>query len=358
MSDGGHQIRSRRSLARAHAVLVRVDELDATNPAEVDGWHEVHHAVAAADAPDLPPTSRQELGISLRHPWPGEEHELWVAREGDRIVGTLRLAMPYLDNTDNVSLDLEVHPQFRRRGAGRALFDHAVVRTRMAGRRRLMAEAVETYPGGPARNGAGSAFAAAMGAKRVLDEVRRKLDLSTLDRAVLDRQLAEAWRHADGYSLIHWRDRAPEDVLDALAVMDGRMVLDAPMGDLAWEPEKVDAARERAMEEAQLIRHRRNYHTGTRHDASGELVGWTTITFNDEPPEHAWQQITIVLPEHRGRRLGTVLKLANLAYARAAEPALEVIDTWNAAANAPMIAVNEAMGFRPVDQWADWQLEV
>ncbi|MEJ7725620.1 MAG: GNAT family N-acetyltransferase, partial [Actinomycetes bacterium] len=35
-----------------------------------------------------------------------------------------------------------------------------------------------------------------------------------------------------------------------------------------------------------------------------------------------------------------------------------MIDTWNAADNSHMIAVNESLGFRALDTWAEWQLEL
>jgi hypothetical protein len=35
-----------------------------------------------------------------------------------------------------------------------------------------------------------------------------------------------------------------------------------------------------------------------------------------------------------------------------------VIDTWNAAVNDHMIAINEAIGYRPVDGWINWQQEI
>ena len=73
--------------------------------------------------------------------------------------------------------------------------------------------------------------------------------------------------------------------------------------------------------------------------------------------DHAWQFLTVVDPAHRGHRLGLAVKLANLRYALGHEPALRVIDTWNAAANRHMIAINEALGFRPVDVWSKWQHE-
>ena len=37
---------------------------------------------------------------------------------------------------------------------------------------------------------------------------------------------------------------------------------------------------------------------------------------------------------------------------------MRYIDTWNAAENKPMIAINEAIGFRAVDGWVDWQHDV
>lgn len=73
---------------------------------------------------------------------------------------------------------------------------------------------------------------------------------------------------------------------------------------------------------------------------------------------HAWQHITIVDPAHRGHRLGMWVKLANLRYTRGEEPALRNIDTWNAATNSHMIAINEALGFRAVEGWAEYQHEI
>jgi hypothetical protein len=67
------------------------------------------------------------------------------------------------------------------------------------------------------------------------------------------------------------------------------------------------------------------------------------------------QLITLVDPPHRGHRLGTIVKIANLRYAMAGEPALRVVDTWNAAVNDHMISINEAIGFRAMDALVDWQ---
>ena len=47
---------------------------------------------------------------------------------------------------------------------------------------------------------------------------------------------------------------------------------------------------------------------------------------------------------HRGHRLGLRMKLAMLEWLRAERRDVEVIDTWNVPGNAPMIAINDALG--------------
>ncbi len=94
------------------------------------------------------------------------------------------------------------------------------------------------------------------------------------------------------------------------------------------------------------------------HEPSGQVVAWTLIDLGPSADWHAFQQITIVDPAHRGHRLGLLTKVENLRWVLHHEPALRVIDTWNAAENRHMITINEQLGFRPVDAWTDWQLTI
>ena len=55
---------------------------------------------------------------------------------------------------------------------------------------------------------------------------------------------------------------------------------------------------------------------------------------------------------------GMITKAVNLRTMRAHEPAVRIVDTFNAEVNTHMIAINEAMGFRAVDRWANWQVSV
>ena len=61
-------------------------------------------------------------------------------------------------------------------------------------------------------------------------------------------------------------------------------------------------------------------------------------------PAVAAQADTSVVAGHRGHRLGLRMKLAMIDWLRDERPEVEVVDTWNAAGNAPMIAINDALG--------------
>jgi GNAT superfamily N-acetyltransferase len=320
--------------------------------------YQIASAAQAVDVPDYPPVCWESFAGALTHPWPNRPSRHLLARLGGAPVGYLQLVLPDLDNTESANVEMSVHPQYRRRGVGRVLLERAVAIAREHGRKRVIGDAIAALPNGVARTDASSEFAHAMGAKPALTDVRRRLDLTTLDDAALTEQLAKAWLCADGYSLVWFRDVVPAEYIDDIAYLDSRLVKDAPMGDLAWEPEQVDARRVRAAEAASRSRQRRLYNTGVKHDATGRVVAYTTLNLEHCPADHAWQQITIVEPRHRGHRLGTIVKIENLRYARVYEPALRFIDTWNAAENRYMIAINEQVGFRAVDNWINWQLDL
>jgi RimJ/RimL family protein N-acetyltransferase len=75
-----------------------------------------------------------------------------------------------------------------------------------------------------------------------------------------------------------------------------------------------------------------------------------------DPADQAWahQMLTGVTSKHRGHRLGLLVKVAMVEWLRAAEPAVERIQTWNAESNRYMIAVNEALGYTILGRPGNW----
>jgi GNAT superfamily N-acetyltransferase len=327
-------------------------QIDVEPLADPDRAYQIYRAVWRHDVPDIPAMSRNYFLTSLRHSLPGNVTERYLGLLDRVPVGHLELRLPQHENLDNVEVEIRVVPGSRRHGLGQALHAYAAARVVEHGRRRLIGQTF--HPDG-------AAFAAAVGAEVALSETRSRLDIEPAGRdrsAVQDRLdglLAEAWRHAEDYRLVQWTGLPPDELIDDVAYLDGRLSTDAPMGDLAVEPEKVDADRIRTQEESARLRGRDRIHSGAVHAASGRLVAMTTLAGPADTPEQMWQNITIVDPAHRGHRLGLIVKLHNLRYARERRPGLRAIDTLNASANEHMLAINRTMGFRAVDSRTHWQ---
>ncbi len=89
--------------------------------------------------------------------------------------------------------------------------------------------------------------------------------------------------------------------------------------------------------------------------AGGRLAGHSQLVVPQTDQENAYQWDTLVLPEHRGHRLGLALKVANHQAAADALVPRTLIHTWNSDTNDPMVAVNAALGYRAVRQQAIFQ---
>jgi GNAT superfamily N-acetyltransferase len=331
-----------------------------TDAAAVEATAKVMAAVQEHDYPLLVPMTPRMCYLSLKVGWPGRRSEQYLSYRDGEAVGRLELSFSTLDNLNNAYFHVEVVPSARRQGLGRELYSLVLERVRAEGRGLVMTESAWPLPGLPVHDGgAGPAFAQAFGLESANSAaVLRRLDLSTVDETALDELYVKAEEKSGGYRIVQWQDHAPDEHVDDVAYLDGRLLEDAPTGDLALEPEKVDAARVRAAEAAQLARQRKAYNTAVVHEETNRLVAWTAIIHDPELPWHAWQQITIVEPKHRGHRLGVLVKVANLRLMRHHEPQITIVDTGNAAVNSYMISINEQMGFRPLYAWQNWQREL
>ena len=65
-----------------------------------------------------------------------------------------------------------------------------------------------------------------------------------------------------------------------------------------------------------------------------------------------------MLREHRGHRLGSLVKAAVLRQVLADFPSVRTVTTYNADSNVPMVAVNEALGFVPAGALSSWSVRL
>ena len=327
---------------------MRILETD-PDDARFAAWCEVWAASERADRPDEPARLAREhvaLGRRLVEPGGSMEGTDRAAVAGDAVVGALRLLLPVRDNTTVAYVDLAVHPDARRRGVGSALLEEAGRIAAAAGRTALVAEVDEPVP-----DPAGRAFARHHGWTCDLEETRRDLVLPA-DEARLAALDAAARAAGADYEVLTWRDRTPDALVEDRALLSRRMSTDAPSGDVPVEEEHWDAARVREEEAAHVARGRTVLTGGAVH--AGRLVAFTDLHVPLATPQRADQSGTLVLREHRGHRLGARIKIAVLRELAATLPQVRRISTYNSDTNRPMVAVNEALGFRRSGGLSTW----
>jgi RimJ/RimL family protein N-acetyltransferase len=330
---------------------VRIEGFDPdAEPATVRAMYQMYLTGLPADDPDGPPYSERVFTEWVREGWSGELRERAVAlsdTDGSP-AGAYVLALPHRKNTHIGELTVMVAPAARRGGVGTALLRHAAGQAAGHGRTLLSGEARCGSPG--------AAFCAAVGGRAGLRDIRRVLDPDGVPAGKLAALRREAEARAQGYSLVTWSGPTPEEDLEGVAVVSAAMA-DAPRnpGEEAHRP---DVERVRSSERRSAKVGIRRYSVAARCDRTGELAGLTGIGVDSQDPAWGFQFVTAVTREHRGHRLGLLVKVAMLELLADAEPALRHIMTGNADGNKHMIAINDELGFRILDHWQSWQLDV
>jgi len=323
----------------------------AADPGQLRACHQIMAAARPVDHPHLPPQSLARFAAWWGHG--GVPVRSWLARdETGEPAGCCLLTLPERENAAMAGCALVIRPDRRRAGLGTELLAHCAARARLAGRARLASTGstrTKVREGSP-----GAAFAAAAGATSGLAEVIRTQELTPELTARLDELRAEAAGHAAGYELLSWAGGSPAGLVAGVARVHGAMA-DAPR-ESGTEPAAWDAARVREAERAELAHGQRLYAVAARHRATGELAALTQVSADPDTPGWGLQDLTAVLPGHRGHRLGLLVKIGMLDLLAEREPGLRRILTGSAQSNDHMHAINTRLGYQISDIYWSWEL--
>ena len=310
--------------------------------------HELWQAAQRHDDPDGAPISLPSFSGWWATGFSSEPRQVWLATDDSGPAGCYLLELPHLENTGIGVTVLVVAPGARRRALGTELLAHCCARAGQTGRSRVTAEVLEGSPG--------DAFARAAGGRAGLTEVRRILpaDETLPDR--LARLRAEAEPSAGGYEVLTWTGRTPSEQLDQVAQVNEAMN-DAPR-EADIEPEHWDADRVRLAEERTVAYGGRLYSAAARYVATGEFAAFSQLMTDPLVPGWGYQFLTAVTRPHRGHRLGLLVKVATHQRLVEAEPDVRRVLTSNSETNRHMIAINEALGYRPTARLRSWEVSI
>lgn len=289
-----------------------------------------------------------------------------VAKVGGRVVARGSLALPV--DAAECWAAVAVLPDFRHRGIGSALYDHLEQTARDAGRTTIQNQT--SFLAGvqgdsiPAPTGFGSVPADLPSTQFLtshgfsLGQVGRLSNLSLpVDAEVIAERLAEATAAAD-YQGVTWQGRTPEEWVDGMALMRTRMSTDAPSAGLEQTEDLWTADRVRSVDDLWETSPRVLLTTVVLHVATGQLAGYTELDVPAESHRPVEQVDTLVLKNHRGHRLGMLLKLTNLRELATRFPDHRFVESMNAEDNRHMLDVNEAIGFKPISYAARWKKDI
>lgn len=296
-----------------------------------------------------------------------DEYELrfmWVVLRDGVMVGRVGADIPLHEGSKNLFWLIELLRDAQGQGIGSAAYELVEQTAREHGRTVLQSWAEHPAAPGPridAPTGFGSipadhAARFYLSHGYTLEQVERNsaLDLrGSFDE--IERLLAEAQAASADYRIVQWSPPTPPEFADGYAWMKSRMNTDAPAAGLDFDEEAWDAARVARHDSLYTDSGRLLLVTAAQHIETGELCAFNELVIGKDRTEASHQEDTLVLKEHRGHRLGMLVKCTGLLSWRDIAPESPRMITYNAEENRPMLDINEAIGFVPIAYEGAWK---
>ncbi len=288
----------------------------------------------------------------------------WVVELEGRIVGRVGVDLPLEEGSKAAFWLIELLQEVWGRGIGSAAYELVERTARENGRTVLQSWAAHPDAAGP-RLSAPTGFGDIPEDHVARFYLRHGYSLEQIERNsafdlqgsfdAVRRLLAEATEAAAGYRVVQWFAPTPPEYVDGYAWMKSRMATDAPAANMEFDEETWDAARIARHDSLYTDAGRPLQVTAAQHIATGELCAFNELVVGKDRTEASHQEDTLVLKEHRGHKLGTLVKCAALLSWRQFAPDSPRVITYNAEENRPMLDINEAIGFVPIAYEGAWK---
>ncbi len=330
--------------------MLAIWDADVHDEAQLREWYDVWRAGQPHRPPDLIP-SWESARVPLATRRSDFDVTLFGVRDSGTLVGVALLNLPMDDNRTVAYADLMTHADHRLRGVGTALLAELERRVLAAGRERLLTEVFVPAGDEGARTG-DQAFAESRGYALANREGMKAVHLDEAE-SLWPALEAEVEAARGDYRVVTWRDVCPEEHVESFGQALSRVMSLIPQGELDLEDREWTVERVRAAE-----KHRIEIGLATVETVAvapdGTVVGLTGVRANLADPRVARIGVTMVLPEHRGHRLGLATKLASHRALREQVPGCHLVVTSNSEVNTHMNAINEALGYEQLETLVEY----
>lgn len=329
-----------------------IQDVDLKNLSETElqRLSDFNNTLRAERLPDDPPVGLEETRARLAHIPDFVEIRAWSVLDDQKLIGNADFVILHMDTNQHLAqFSIDVRPEYRRRGIGRAFLE-TVVKAALEKNRTLLINHTSS------RVPSGASFLERYGFTPGLESRVSQLDLKELAPALLEDWIAQSEERASGFELGFWDGPYPHEELPAITELMGVMNT-APRGDLEvedfnWTPEML-----RQLEDNIFGAGGKRITAYAKERATGRFAGFTEITYHPNRPQILNQGGTGVFPAFRNLGLGRWLKAATLQRVRQGLPDARFVRTGNATSNAAMLAINVALGFKPYFTHTDWQAD-
>ena len=183
-----------------------------------------------------------------------------------------------------------------------------------------------------------------LGAKEALTMRESRADLDDIDWKMIESWEKDGPKRSPD-SKLEFFTKIPDEILEEYCKIYTEVGNQAPLeeldsGDMIYTPEFFRKEEQR-LEDAEIT-----WLTAIVRNENGDIAGLTDMFYEPAHTPFIYQGFTGVQENYRGSGKGKWLKAAMLIRIREEYPDIKIIATSNATTNAPMLAINERLGFK------------
>ena len=282
-----------------------------------------------------------------------ERYFIFQKQDYSKIIGILSYGFfteknpSYKGNEHILQFDLALLPEFRQKGIGTEVMKYVVEKAGKHGKDTLFASTSEE---------SGKNFLKKLGFSFALAGRENRLYLDEVDWEMVKDWIKQGEERNPEVKLKFF-DKIPDEVLGPFAKVYTETMNQQPFGtldvaDLVFTPELI-RKREKDLAELGIVPT-----TALTFEPNGDISGLTEMYYSTSKPEILIQNLTGVKEEYRGRGLGKWLKAALLLKMKERYPKAKIVSTGNADANAPMLSINNRLGFKVYKETVIAQIKV
>jgi GNAT superfamily N-acetyltransferase len=190
----------------------------------------------------------------------------------------------------------------------------------------------------------GKQFAKRIGAQEASVEGENRLDMTKLNWDMLNDWAKEGPLRSPDSKLEFFED-CPEDIIEDYCLIYTEVMNQAPrdeleVGDMIETPER------RRMAEKHNKTNNRPWLTAITREPNGDISGLTEVFYIPSMDPLIFQDLTGVQEKYRGSGKGKWLKAIMLLEVKKRFSTVNTVVTMNATTNAPMLSINDRLGFK------------